>query len=264
MAEARTFRPSTWMRSQAASTTYVFRLILTIFGKSFLSTSTNLPASRNLLSSLQREFLGIFAGLPDQDKFYLTGGTALAEFYLGHRLSYDLDFFTAQTDLILPFSRQLESACAQQDIGLTVIRRFATFVQLTFSREDASHKVDLALDSPFRLEPPLLCKYGVYINNYTDLIIDKVLAYFGRSEPRDAIDLYFIIQREPLDRLLSLAAQKDTGFDLYWFAVALNRVSSFPDEIERWPVKMLVEINPADIKKRFQSLAIELMNRISS
>jgi hypothetical protein len=31
--------------------------------------------------------------LPD---FYLTGGTALAEFYLQHRLSEDLDFFSEQ------------------------------------------------------------------------------------------------------------------------------------------------------------------------
>jgi len=28
------------------------------------------------------------------DNFYLSGGTALAEFYLGHRLSEDLDFFS--------------------------------------------------------------------------------------------------------------------------------------------------------------------------
>lgn len=28
------------------------------------------------------------------DNFYLTGGTALAEFYLQHRLSEDLDFFS--------------------------------------------------------------------------------------------------------------------------------------------------------------------------
>jgi hypothetical protein len=33
--------------------------------------------------------------------------------------------------------------------------------------------------------------------------------------------------------LVELACQKDTGFDLYWFAVALNRTEKFPDEIER-------------------------------
>jgi len=32
----------------------------------------------------------------------------LAEFYLGHRKSFDLDLFTSEKELILPFSRILE------------------------------------------------------------------------------------------------------------------------------------------------------------
>jgi len=46
---------------------------------------------RGILSEFQKAFLQLFASLPDQERFYLTGGTALAEYYLGHRLSYDLD-----------------------------------------------------------------------------------------------------------------------------------------------------------------------------
>ncbi|MCX5975766.1 MAG: nucleotidyl transferase AbiEii/AbiGii toxin family protein [Coprothermobacterota bacterium] len=34
--------------------------------------------------------------IPDLIQFYLTGGTALAEFYLGHRKSFDLDIFTGE------------------------------------------------------------------------------------------------------------------------------------------------------------------------
>jgi len=40
---------------------------------------------KGILSSLQQKFARAFATLPDQEHFYLTGGTALAEFYLGHR-----------------------------------------------------------------------------------------------------------------------------------------------------------------------------------
>jgi hypothetical protein len=46
---------------------------------------------KGILSDFQRAFLRIFTSLPDQDRFYLTGGTALAEYYLAHRLSYDFD-----------------------------------------------------------------------------------------------------------------------------------------------------------------------------
>ncbi len=55
---------------------------------------------KGLLTPLQREFLRLFAGLPDQERFYLTGGTALSEFYLGHRLSFDLDLFTNEHEML--------------------------------------------------------------------------------------------------------------------------------------------------------------------
>jgi predicted nucleotidyltransferase component of viral defense system len=31
------------------------------------------------------------------------------------------------------------------------------------------------------------------VNGYLDQCVDKLLAYFGRAEPRDAVDLYFIL-----------------------------------------------------------------------
>lgn len=47
-----------------------------------------------ILSENQKNFLALIAD--DEimaSKFYLTGGTALAEYYLNHRLSEDLGFF---------------------------------------------------------------------------------------------------------------------------------------------------------------------------
>ena len=49
----------------------------------------------SILSANQRKILEIIS--KDKlvcDNFYLTGGTALAEFYLQHRLSEDLDLFS--------------------------------------------------------------------------------------------------------------------------------------------------------------------------
>jgi len=59
---------------------------------------------KGLLTPIQRTFISAFSTLPDQVQFYLAGGTALAEYYLGHRLSFDLDFFTAELPLFLPQS----------------------------------------------------------------------------------------------------------------------------------------------------------------
>jgi Nucleotidyl transferase AbiEii toxin, Type IV TA system len=203
------------------------------------------------LSPLQIEFMEILASLPDKDQFYLAGGTALSEYYLGHRLSFDLDYFTGTENLIQPLSYQIETACQKRGLSLKVVRRFSTFVEFLVERNNESLKVDLVLDSPYRFQPPVLSSEGIYINNYPDLRADKLLAYFGRAEPRDAVDLYFILQKESPDLLIEQAAKKDTGFDDYFFAIALNRCENFPDEVERWPVKMLQPFDRVNSSEHF-------------
>ena len=219
---------------------------------------------KGLLTPIQKTFLAVFAQIPDQEKFFLTGGTALAEYYLGHRLSFDLDFFTSEAELITPVSYQIEAACSSKGLQLSVVRRFASYVEFLLRQGEESLKIDLALDSPFRFEPPVLSETGVWVNNFTDIRVDKILAFYGRAEPRDAVDLYFLIQNKSIQPLFDLAAQKDPGFDRYWMAVALNRVMNFPDEIERWPVKMLVPFDPVQLKADFQALALELMKGLST
>lgn len=218
---------------------------------------------KGLLTPFQREFLILFSQIPDQSRFYLTGGTALAEFYLGHRFSFDLDLFTSEAELILPFSYQIQEAANSINIGVKVTRRFASYVEFVVSRGEASLKVDLALDSPFRFAPPVETDLGIMANNFEDLKIDKILAYYGRAEPRDAVDLYFILQGNQANELFERAKQKDPGFDLYWFAIALNRAEGFPDEIERWPVKMLQKLHAPDLKRNFLTLAQEIMGDIT-
>ena len=51
----------------------------------------------SILSENQKKILNLLSQESSIcDNFYLTGGTALAEFYLHHRLSEDLDFFCEQ------------------------------------------------------------------------------------------------------------------------------------------------------------------------
>jgi len=51
--------------------------------------------AKSLLSVNQKIFLDFFSKHKLLfNSFYLTGGTALSEFYLNHRYSEDLDFFS--------------------------------------------------------------------------------------------------------------------------------------------------------------------------
>ncbi len=221
--------------------------------------AAKLPKPHGLLTPLQKIVLSTFSQIPDQGQFYLTGGTALSEYYLGHRISYDIDLFTSVDGLILPVSHQLENLSRLHNLIIQPVRRLATYVEFLITHEQETLKVDLALDSPFRFESTVSCATGFFVNNFTDLCVDKLLAYYGRSEPRDAVDLFFILQEQSAELLLNLAREKDPGFDLYWFSIALNRCQQFPDEGDRWPVDMLVEWDPKVIKNSFHSWAIQLL-----
>jgi hypothetical protein len=41
-------------------------------------------------------------------------------------------------------------------------------------------------------------------------------------------------------------------------------VTDFPDELERWPVRMLQPLNLHELKTQFQELALQLMARVTS
>lgn len=60
-----------------------------------------------IINEVQETVLKNFSEIQDSQQFYLTGGTALSYFYLRHRQSNDLDFFTTGEEIILPFSHQL-------------------------------------------------------------------------------------------------------------------------------------------------------------
>jgi predicted nucleotidyltransferase component of viral defense system len=219
--------------------------------------------SKGIITDLQREILTIFSEIHDSKMFYLTGGTALAEFYLGHRKSFDLDIFTTEKGLIIPFSYAFEQEL-KKNFLVKVVRRYETFVEFEVSAKGDSTKVQLAYDSPFRFENPIDSDIGVKVNDYTDLIVDKLLAFFGRAEPRDAIDLFFILKKEDFWKLIELAKQKDPGFDLYWLAIALHKIKNFPDDLRDWPVDTIKKVDIKELKGLLLNLSREIMDKIKA
>jgi hypothetical protein len=136
----------------------------------------NTLRGKDIITPLQKRLLHDIACLQDTKHFYLAGGTALAEFYFGHRRSYDLDLFTVEADLVFHFSRTLEKSLGiQSDYSVRPVRRFESFVELEAEGYGEKVQVHLAYDSPFRWGEPLQSEYGVNVNDYQDLVVDKVL-----------------------------------------------------------------------------------------
>ena len=74
---------------------------------------------------------------------------------------------------------------------------------------------------------------------------------------------YFILEREETKTLLQRGAEKDPGFDRYWLAVACQQVASFPDEIERWGVQMIVPVSAVAVKSRLLELGDRIMDELN-
>ncbi|MBI3615527.1 MAG: nucleotidyl transferase AbiEii/AbiGii toxin family protein [Candidatus Omnitrophica bacterium] len=188
-----------------------------------------------VISKIQDFILRNFPSIQESEQFYLTGGTALAQFYLHHRKSQDLDFFTVTEELVEPFSRRLEGVLRAKGISVERQRGLHSFVELFVERSGESTLIQLAQDAPFRFEP--VKEFPEYprlkVDSLVDIASNKLLALFGRAALRDFIDLYVLVKKggfQP-NELMENAKRKDPGFDSYWLAVALERIKTFKEEM---------------------------------
>jgi len=211
------------------------------------------------LTALQKKTLKIFSRVNKHGDFYFTGGTALAVCYLRHRESDDLDFFTDDPTSLDPTARDFEKTLRSAGLNVQVERRQATFVRLLIEQE---LKVDMALDAPFRLKPPVQSNIEgikVPVDDLEDIAANKMMALFGRAEPRDFVDVYFLA-KEYFDfmEMVQMAAKKDTGFDLYWLAAAMQEA----DKMSLLPVKMHKPFDLSDMKNFFKEQRLKILRRI--
>jgi predicted nucleotidyltransferase component of viral defense system len=183
-----------------------------------------------IINKVQEAILSQFGDIADSKEFYLTGGTALSLFYLRHRRSNDLDFFTNNPELIIPFSYNLEVGLKNKGYCTQRQRGFHSFVEIIVDKDKESTVVHLAQDAPYRLET--VRQFPDYpninVDSLSDIASNKLLALFGRATLRDFIDVYFLIKKKHFntEELILSAKKKDPGFDLYWLGVALERINS--------------------------------------
>lgn len=151
--------------------------------------------AKTVLNSFQRKVLQLFKTSILSKKFYLSGGTALAEFYLKHRLSEDLDFFT-QEELSLEELKKFINLVARktQIIEVKFQRGFGLY---TFFLKDKSqqYKIDFG-QYPFGPIETLKNFNGIFVESMYDIAVNKAHTIAFRPRLRDFIDLYFILRQK--------------------------------------------------------------------
>lgn len=153
--------------------------------------------AKTILNPFQQKVLFEFKNSNLVKRFYLSGGTALAEFYLRHRVSEDLDFFT-QEKLDLDQLKKFISAVCKK-IPVTKIEFQHGYGLYTFfmtSKQNRKYKIDFG-QYPFGPIEKLKNFNGILVESLFDIAVNKAQTIAFRPRLRDFIDLYLIIQQKP-------------------------------------------------------------------
>jgi len=168
--------------------------------------------------------------------FYLAGGTAIY-YYLKHRESEDLDFFTnLEIDFIREanlFKNYKVSLIKSDTLYLIIDNIKISFFYYPYSLLFPKHKIN-----------------NISVADLKDILLMKILAIIQRGNKKDFIDVYFILK--------NLELNKEDLFDLFikkfgeYNKLIINKALLYFDgaENEIMP-EMIKKVEWSDIKKYF-------------
>ena len=213
-----------------------------------------------ILAPYQIKILKLFFKSVLGKTFFLTGGTALAAFYLAHRESKDLDLFSIDAFDGRRLDETIEGIARDMKARVRVKVKSETYNEIYLENQDEGwqQRIDIVKEQPKHFGK-IETVEEIRVDALVNIATNKILAMYGRFEPKDYIDLYMILTRTELkfDELFELAKQKDAGLFEFYFANLILGV----EKIETWPV-MKVELNAGQMKFFYQDLARELLLRV--
>jgi len=145
------------------------------------------------------EFLANQSFLKD---FYLVGGTSLA-LQIGHRLSVDLDFFTADRKNINDIENELLFI---DGIKVNAKNNYSLFLDYK------GVKVDV-LNYPYKFISEPIRYNGISLCNKEDICAMKLKTAMNRGAKKDFYDIYFLLQEFSLTTMFELFEKKYSNIE---------------------------------------------------
>jgi len=161
---------------------------------------------------LKRDILK--AWFESEQRFFLTGGSALGLFYLDHRLSYDLDLFSSEPvdgkeiqNLILRIAESI-------DAHAETLRTTPDFHRFVLTRDSDKEIIDVVIDRAPQLESEKMSIGTIQVDTIREIVANKLSALLGRAELKDLIDLYYL-EKSGRDLISAIpdAMEKDGGWE---------------------------------------------------
>lgn len=160
------------------------------------------------LTPTQQIVINVIANSSLRDKVYWTGGTALSYFYLHHRLSYDLDFFSDKKidyDEILKVIKLIAEQTKLKKITEEKIFDRREFIL----HNNEKILIEFAVYEYKNLKSRKKWQ-GIFVDSLEDIAANKTLALIERHEPKDVVDIYFLLTKRNFtpSKLLDLVQKK--------------------------------------------------------
>ena len=169
----------------------------------------------------------------------LAGGTALT-LQLGHRTSTDIDLFTLKMHNAETFSMYFKENYNEVNIDIATDNFIRVFVN--------NIKVELVYDEEKIIKEPKF-EDGIKMFCVPEIAAMKLKAITGRTTARDFIDIAFLLQEMPLEKMFALFKEKYGMISpLYMKRTLLTKSRLIKDNEWLVGIKMLRhDIKPHDV-----------------
>jgi hypothetical protein len=182
-----------------------------------------------VITSFQKQVSQAFFELPESAGFVVVGGAALIASGLVDRETTDVDLFTSKppsTPMRL-VAAALRRTSEERGWSVRQVHESEMFARIMIGDGAEELIVDLGIDSPPE-RPPSVTVLGPTLAP-DDLAARKVLTLFGRAEPRDFVDVYWLSRHFSRAQLQRWAEEQDKGFDRHMFAEMIELLGRVPD-----------------------------------
>ncbi len=207
------------------------------------------------LSAFQRELLEAF--FRRAPAFYLTGGAALAGFYLGHRRTEDLDLFTTE-DALESGERALQEAADELGSSVERLQTAPDFRRRLVRRSHESLVVDLVRERATAGQRTKVQRGVVRLDSAEEILANKLCALLSRAELRDLVDVMALEKAGlRIEEILPDAMRKDGGLTPAQLAWVLSELRIGDD------ARIPGSLSAAQVRAGLESL-IERLTRLAA